>query len=249
MNVPVISNDVATTVWVAMDASGQFDASALTLEYIGPDGGERLTDLDLDELVDELRAIKEEFEERYPQGLPKAVGGEVDSRVVRPVHRHLSAFAGVDQLSRLGFWRWLSNLAYQGFFWSFIDWRFKERKQINWGITSPSKALEAYFYRAWLRGHLMYDETLPDPYGYAQKGASDVWRSHILRQEFGRDLNFRKAFLDYLVDSDGRTKVSSTKLRQKVIPALRAWTSGGTFSHLTYDECSDLIESLVEEGI
>ena len=57
---------------------------------------------------------------------------------------------------------------------------------INWGITSPGSIIEVYFYRAWLRGQKMYDPSDADPYKYARLGASDVWRSHILRQDFGR---------------------------------------------------------------
>ena len=95
----------------------------------------------------------------------------------------------------------------------------------------------------------MFEPKLSDPYHYAQKGASDVWRSHIFRQEFGRDRNFVKAFLDVLVDDTGKSKVSSQSLRQDVIPAVRAWTSNATFSHLSYAECKDLIEKLINEGI
>ena len=249
MIVPMISNDAASIAWNSMAESGAFDASLLVVDFIGDQTQEKLGDLELEELVDDLRLIQEKFKKRYPNGLPKAVGGEVDSRIVKPIHKHLSAVTHVDQLARIGFWRWLSNVAYSGFFWKFIEWRFQDRMQINWGITSGSRLVEVYFYRAWLRGHFMFEPKLSDPYHYAQKGASDVWRSHIFRQEFGRDRNFVKAFLDVLVDDKGKSKVSSQSLRQEVIPAVRAWTSNATFSHLSYPECKELIEKLINEGI
>jgi len=253
MRIPTISNETATTIWVAMEDKGQCDASDLPIEFVGDDSHARLTSLDLSDLADDLDAIHEEFKKKYPNGLPKSAGGQVDSQIVVPVHKHLSALADISQLSQIGFWRWLSNSASNGKFWRFIEWRFsdkdgKPKQQINWGITNPSRLYEVYLFRAWLRAHMMYDDTSADPYEYAKKGGSDIWRSHILRQDFGRDLNFRKAFLDVLIDSDGNPLVTTRALREEVIPAIRAWTSGGSFSHLTYDEAADLIKILVEKG-
>jgi hypothetical protein len=109
--------------------------------------------------------------------------------------------------------------------------------------------VEVYFYRAWLRGHKMFEGSGADPYHYAKKGASDVWRSHILRQEFGRDREFVKAFLDTIYDEDGDTRIGTEDIRKTVIPALRAWTSSASFSHLGYNENLKLIQHLISEGV
>ena len=87
----------------------------------------------------------------------------------------------------------------------------------------------------------MYDPDLADPYEYAKKGSSDVWRSQILRQDFGKDRNFVKAFLDFCWDENGDRRIGDTKLRTQLIPALRSWTSNASYEHLTYDECLELI--------
>lgn len=250
MKLPLLDNNSATTLWNCFESTGAFNGSSLALEYSGAEEDAPLTDLDLEELAEELSAIKSGFEKRFPQGLPKAFGGEVDSLIVKPVHNRLSKIASVSQLSNLAFWRWLSNMALSGAFWKFIAWRYEDKKQINWGITSPSQAIEVYFYRAWLRGHMMYDASLSDPYKYAKKGNSDIWRSHILRQDFGKDREFVKAFLDTVIDEQtDKVKISSNKLRSVLIPALRAWTASATFSNLSYQECKDLIEQLLEQGI
>ena len=95
----------------------------------------------------------------------------------------------------------------------------------------------------------MVDDALPDPYLYAKKGSSDFWRSHVFRQEFGRDREFVKAFIDTVYSPDGATKVGTNELRKKLIPALRAWTSGATFAHLSYEQSFELIQQLRAEDL
>ena len=95
----------------------------------------------------------------------------------------------------------------------------------------------------------MYDPSDADPYKYARLGASDVWRSHILRQDFGRDREFVKAFLDTVYNSSGKVVISTNEMRTKLIPALRAWTSSASFSHLSYNENLELIKYLREQGV
>ena len=90
----------------------------------------------------------------------------------------------------------------------------------------------------------MYDCDLKDPYRYAKLGSSDVWRSHILRQDFGSDREFVKAFLDTIYDRNGNTLIGTEELRTQLIPSIRAWTSNSTFSHLTYKENLELIREL-----
>ena len=245
MRVPSISNDLAIRVWNTHAAGSIPDLSGEHYDYIGDGDDEALTELELSDLVDDLEQIKIDYEGK----VSKSTAGAIDSAIVEPVHSALRDIATPFQLSQLGFWRWLSNIASEGAFWRFIMWRLNTNHQINWGITSPAQIIEVYFYRAWLRGHKMLDESLPDPYAYAKKGSSDFWRSHVLRQDFGRDREFVKAFLDTVYDENGVTLVGTTELRTKLIPALRAWTSSATFTHLSYKECLDLISELREERI
>jgi len=245
MRIPSISSDLAIKVWNDRKNEMPIELSGESFDYQGPNGGERLTDLELGDLQDKL----EEVMIRYGDSVSKANAGKIDAEIVEPVHRALRELATPYQLSDLGFWRWLSNVACDGFFWKFIMWRLSSSQQVNWGMTSPAQLIEVYFYRAWLRGHKMLDDALPDPYLYAKKGSSDFWRSHILRQDFGRDREFVKAFIDTVYDGQGKTIVGTAELRTKLIPALRAWTSSGSFSHLTYSENLEIIGKLKEEEI
>lgn len=247
MKVPTITKDQAISAWDSMNNEGAYDASKVECEYIGEDGdNEKFSDMELYDLWTSLAEIINKYEKanRLIQG------GIIDSEIIEPLYITLTSKSiSPFQLSHIGFWRWLSNVAYSGKFWSFIKWRFNSDKQINWGICSPSSVVEVYFYRAWLRAHKMHDENLSDPLHYARIGGSDIWRSHILRQDFGRDREFVKAFLDTIYDENGKVMVSTQELRTELIPALRAWTSNSTFSHLSYEENLKLIDWLRTTGI
>ena len=172
----------------------------------------------------------------------------IDSEVIPIIHSHLKLVAEPYTLNQISFWAYLSNLAGHEF-WDFIRWRYgstdDNHDRINWGIGSQQRINEVYFYRAWVRGHLLYDESLSDPYEYAKKGGSDNWRSHLLRREFAYDKEFIKAFLDY-VDNE---KVTADPMRKTLIPSINAWSSSASFVGLTYDESYELIDFLYKRGI
>ena len=247
MRVPTITNDQASIAWNALNDHDVFEnVSELVIDYVGDETEPVFSDLDFSNFADELATIKMKYDGKNK----KIIGGLIDSDIVEPIHRTLHS-AGIEpyQLCNLGFWRWMSNVACDGDFWRFISWRYGSDIQQNWGITSVSSMIEVYFYRAWLRAHKMYSPDESDPYFYARIGSSDVWRSHILRQDFGRDKEFVKALLDTIYGQNGKTLVGTEELRTKLVPALRAWSSNSSFSHLTYSENLELIKTLrIEVG-
>lgn len=250
MKVPTIDHETAYKVWTALMRDEEFSFSSINTVTVGSDDGV-LSDLELQPLLIKVNAIRTHFEEKYPTKLPKARGGDVDAGIIEPIYHELVVcrLCSTDLLTNLGFWRWLSLVACNGKFASFIKWRFPDGNQVNWGITSEAQLIEVYLFRAYLRAHKMNESKSANPYEYAVKGTSDVWRSHILRQEFGQDKEFVKAFLDTIYDKNGKTVIGAKKLRTVLIPALRAWTSKASFAHLNYNECKQLIEQLLDEGI
>lgn len=240
MKVQAISNDTAESVWRARWKEIEIDHESIQVDHIG-EGDLLLSDYELENTIAKLSAIQDKY--KNPNWMRD--GGKLDSELTQVIHAELSDLADVHALSQIGFWRWLSNLASNGFFWHFIQWRFPGDKLINWGITSSSQLVEVYFFRCWLRGHKMFDPSQTDPYKYAKKGLGDVWRSHILRQDYGSDREFIKAFLDIIYDDDGKTLVNTNQLRTVLIPAVRAWTSSATYAHLTYEENLKLLRSFL----
>ena len=246
MRVHSISMDQANDIWLQRKQGKEVTTNEEELMLLGSEKDEILTDNDLDNLVEKLESVKAKYKSKK---VSKRDGGIIDSLLPEIVHSELSKIVKISELSQISFWRWLSNVANGGYFWNFIEWRIGGNKAINWGITSESSIREVYFYRAWLRGHKMIEPGKPDPYKYARKGLSDMWRSQILRQEFGRDVEFVKAFLDTVYDNDNKTIIAARDLRTTLIPAIRAWTSGGSFSHLSYSENLKLLESLKNQEI
>jgi hypothetical protein len=251
MKLPIIDNETAISAWNSYNEFDDFDASSVSIDYLDTGETDSLSDLELMELTDALEEIRIKFDDNISsQNGRMRFGGKVDAEIVTPIHSILSNLATPYQLSQPGFWLWFSNISHNGFFWRFIKWRMDSENQANWGIVpSLSQNIEGYFYRAWLRGHKMYDEKTPDPYHYAKLGTSDHWRSHILRQEFGKDKEFVKALLDTIYNSESEIVVKTNELRKVLIPAIRAWTASATFSHLTYDECKKLIKKLLLEEV
>jgi len=246
MRLPRISRDTAIKQWNAHDAGEGTLSLNGELDYIGDEAFPQLNDIELEDLMEGLDSVRQKYDYQYPDGFPKSAGGRIESDMVAPVHKCLSTIATPAQLCDIGFWRWLSNVANNGYFWNFVDWRFKERNQINWAITSSRNLKETLFFRCWLRGHRMYDASRADPYEYAKKGTGDFWRSHILRTDLGKDRTFVEAFLDFNFAPDGTRHISDKKLRAKLIPGLRAWASMGRFSHLSYEECTEIIALIWE---
>ena len=246
MQVYSISQEVASRLWNQRKNGEDILFTDSDADLIGPDGSDLLSDLELDDLVERLEQLKGKYNGKQKS---PAVAGKVDAEVCEIVHSELSTKLEINELSQIGFWRWLSIVACNGKFWDFIDWRIGGNQQLNWGVVGPGSIVEVYFYRAWLRGHKMIEPGSSDPYKYAKIGASDVWRSHILRVEFGRDREFVKAFLDTVYDEQGKTLIGTNELRTELIPAIRAWSSGGMFAHLSYKENLELLKMIREQGV
>ena len=244
MRAPSISNEIGIQVWNARANGEEPNLPDGAIDYIG-DSELTFTELELVELSDQLDEIRLTYGEKDK----KKYGGEIDGAIVSVVHRSLTEYLADFHLARLGFWRWLSNVALNGAFWQFIMWRLDSTAQINWGLTSQAQIVEVYFYRAWLRGHKMHDPDLANPYEYAERGSSDFWRSHVLRVEFGKDREFVKAFLDVVEGRANGKRVGTSELRKALIPALRAWSSSAAFCHLSYQENIELIMRLRSQSI
>lgn len=239
---PNIDIESAAKAW-ERHTDGSFNAQDFSCYFPSHDTGiENLTEADMFEFHSDFSRIREEYDGKNM----KNYGGYVDSEIVEVIHSTFKPQASTYDLSQAGFWMWLSNIAMDGFLWDFIAWRFgANAAKVNWGITNSSNfMIEGYLSRAWLRGHKMFDPSLPEPYEYAKKGLSDLWRSHILRTEFGKDREFVKAFLDVIDENS----ISSKQTRISLIPAIRAYTSNAAFSHLNYEDCKKILIKFIEKS-
>ena len=96
------------------------------------------------------------------------------------------------------FWIWLVFGAGHEGIVKLVAWRHGSGdldavRDENFGLTT---AMEAGFWsRLWLRGDIAFDPGRPDPYELAERGDQDLWRSHIMRQEYGQIRTIGRALL------------------------------------------------------
>ena len=186
----------------------------------------------------------ETIKDHYPEINTKQSGGKFDVEIIPIIHNSFKKY-DIEIITNAGFWRWLSTYAYDGWFYELIEWRYKFSDdtivdQINWGIGNDNLIIEFYFYRNWLRGEIGYDEDRKNRYELAQLGDIDFWRSHILRQEYGRDRNFVKALLIILFH-EKKYSFSIKTIRQELVPQIRSWYATGSFTHLNHNDCYEVV--------
>ena len=142
------------------------------------------------ETVASLRASLEPLRAKYPAELrtrdPK--GGDFEAEACSIVHDTLRLpphVAGDPQ-----FWVWLAIEHFS----DLVEWRFNSPAAVkNYGIGAP---VENLLFRLWMRGELGHVNG-DGAYSLAQRGDQDFWRSHLLRQAYGRCWPVARALIRY----------------------------------------------------
>ena len=109
MRLQSISQETSQTIWNSRRSGAALPT--FNVENLG-DYEEQLSDLELWDIKEKLEEVKD----LYSGKNPKIHGGKVDSDIVEIIHGGLLEHAGVGELSNIGFWRWLSNVASDGYF-------------------------------------------------------------------------------------------------------------------------------------
>ena len=148
---------------------------------------------------EELRIVNEaiaalEVSRNATQARPKGgvtPGGYFEAHANEQFHRLMAQLPRRVVLDR-GFWRWLSVTMLR----DLIGWRHNaddgQARDANFGIGSP---VEGLAYRLFIRADLALDPGAPDPYWLTRYENQDLWRSHLLRQNYGRTAELRRALL------------------------------------------------------
>lgn len=158
-----------------------------------------------------------ELKSTLPDPLPKTRGKDFEAPACALVHESLN-LDSVAASSR-EFWLWLTFGAEGGRFADIVDWRFSAGSRIddvNYGITTRAGTWEGLFARLWWRGNIGYDPNAEVRYEIAKRGDIDIWRSHIIRQEYGRCANVARALIKYQYPSseDDATTLKIAELRE-----------------------------------
>jgi len=136
-----------------------------------------------------LEAVRRKTPKRPVGGVTR--GGHFEANANELLHRRLAALPRQVLLDR-GFWRWISVTMLR----EIIDWRHNAEdgvvKDLNFGIGAP---VEGLAYRLFMRADLALDVGAEDPYWLSRFPNQDLWRSHLLRQNYGRAFELRRALL------------------------------------------------------
>lgn len=211
------------------------------VKYIG--SGDDFDQSGASKLLEKLNQLRSQL----PDPLPKTRGKDFESPACALVHNNLAL--DVVAASSREFWLWLTFAAEGGRFVEIVDWRFSAGNQIddvNYGITTRAGTWEGLFARLWLRGNIGYDPEGSDPYELARRGDIDIWRSHIIRQEYGRCANVARALVKYQYPSseDDTATLKVAELRE-LAKRLRMIDASTSYEVLDEDRINSLIGECV----
>ena len=148
-----------------------------------------------------------------------------------------------------GFWAWIVLGRGDQFFLDLIDWRFRfsdGAKRPDSSNYSTSPDLEAGFLsRLWLRGDIGYDPSRENPYELVLRGDQDLWRSHIMRQEYGHVRLVAQALVrfQYPDEHPERKAVSISTIRE-MAKEIRRRHATLAFELLAPEDADDLVRSV-----
>lgn len=180
--------------------------------------------------------------------LPRNRAKDFEAGACGIVHRELRLSPAVAGCAE--FWSWLNFCAVGGAFVNLVKWRFGTEdsdEPRNYGVTNAASVFEGLLARLWLRGEVGYDPTASDPYELSKRGDIDIWRSHLIRQEYGRCPTVRRALIRFQYpDASGRKTLSNDQLRE-LVKLIRIGEASTAYELLDETEVAEIIKELAEE--
>lgn len=193
------------------------------------------------DLLEELSNLSRDFPD---DALPRNMGMTFEALAAPLVHSRLRLDAAT--ATSREFWLWLSFAACDGRYADIVDWRFGGRLDIgpeNYGIVSRGQLREGLFARLWLRGDIGYDASSEDPYSLARRGDMDIWRSHVMREEYGRFRPLAAALIRYQYpDASPESRRLTNKSLRELAKRIRMLDATIAYETLEPDQLARIIE-------
>ncbi|MGE0294817.1 MAG: DUF6339 family protein [Hyphomonadaceae bacterium] len=201
MRYKVIDPSYASRCLESHFAPGETDVDG----YVSEIGDGPLLDEDMvRDAYEKLVVLMKKVAPSEHTNLPKNKGGEFEALACVAFHETLKLPRYVAADHR--FWLWLTFAWSGGDFAKLVDWRFQGKPdQKNYGVTSAASFREGFLARLWWRAEIGCQPGAKDPYAIARQGDQDIWRSHILRQRYGRNRSFARSFISTLYPKGKRT--------------------------------------------
>lgn len=200
-----------------------------------------------EEMVDDVSRAIQELRKRLGEPSDRRYWARFEGNAAAVIHESLEIPPEV--ASDHEFWLWLVFGSGYDYPAQLVNWRHGrgeapfDARDSNYGITTNLEA--GFFSRAWLRGDIGYDPSRDDPYELALRGDQDLWRSHILRTEYGQIPQIARALLvfQYPDDDPDHPAVSNDTIRE-MAKELRRRHASEAFELMSEDQARALIEEV-----
>jgi hypothetical protein len=238
---PTLSIEAARQAQVKRQAGEPWSGTPF-VRWVGE--GSKFPESRADVLLDKLSELRASL---AAEPLPTNKGKEFEGPASALVHKELQICPRT--AGNREFWLWLTFVAADGAYADIVDWRFGTQESIdpvNFGIARRSAMWEGLFARLWLRGNIGFDAASQDPYRIAKKGDIDIWRSHIIRTEYGRCKPVAHALLNYQYPDGTSEKPLSVKELRELAKKLRIADASISYELLDGGAIKEIIEDNVE---
>lgn len=233
MRYPIISQENAKKVLDARHQGDDVDCSEL-IQWKGE--GE---DFNKD-VVDNIYKLLIDLKEKYPETLKNKDpnGGKFEAEACVLIHENLAG--NNDVYSDLDFWTFLSVVEFP----DIVEWRHgvdgHHANIANYGIGNRTENL---VYRMWLRAELVALPAAEGKYDLAKRGDIDLWRSHMLRQNYANCRKLARALVRFQYpDANPQKPTLKIEKIRELAKRLRRIYANVVFSFLDEARIASLIE-------
>lgn len=204
------------------------------------DTGESLDFSSLDELSIYFNEVRGSGSFPRPMGHKSHQGGRFEASVALETHRVFSGYPK-SVLADRRFWIWASLAKFA----DIIEWRFGAddgpAKLENYGVTK--RGVEGFLYRLWLRGEIGTDPVSGNNH-LATVGTQDLWRSHIIRQNYANAGEVARGILRLQEHSLGVVPLDTSEIRE-LAKLLKRMNTNVYLSLCTREEVEQLLLELI----
>lgn len=150
--------------------------------------------------------------------------------IVHKALRHLPE----ELLGDAEFWLWMNVCQCR----DIVTWRHGDEAHVgNYGMEAK---IEGLLCRMFMRAHLVFLESDPDPYELARKGTQDFWRSFMLRRNYACVKPMARAIARRV--NFGREGIEDDLVR-KLGPRLTQLHGSYAYEMFDADRCASFVES------
>ena len=232
--------------------------SALAIDFIQRNGEMNTAELsgNIDVLDSQARANIEETVDRVSElyfdfeGQGRSINADFDALASALLHEDLAISPGV--ASDSGFWRWLAFYE-DGALARIVQARFGDGTNAkHFGVGGGLD--DCYLKMLWFRANSVYlrDSEYDDGYELARFGGAELWRSHILRQNYAQTVNLVRALVrivqEYSILTGDRKTADARLGIRDLAPEIKRQSANLAIELMTEEEAYQFLDGLIQSA-